>query len=292
MNTEIHSDIFQEVDHKSRVALIYHLQIKEKEAYDHWYTSSTELLNSMRGERLCNILVDPVPREGMLIDEIIIDEYPSSDVALKFVKATHSELFESCQNVTILAIQPETHIKFSIVRAIAFLMHFFKGIHDKGIPTATWKANNTAVWPDEKQMSVAREQDLDRPLLVYNLNKNKKVAQYKDSPLGAKPCSGEEAYERYSKIAGVQLLRRGAYPVYGGKPIGILVGGESNMLYDRWSKFILVYYPQRRNLLAMIEGEEFKSGQHHRDAGLERVAIFMGNDKMSVPFPMKLKEKN
>lgn len=106
------------------------------------------------------------------------------------------------------------------------------------------------------------------------------MAQYQNVSQANKPCSGEEAYERYSKIAGAQLLRRGAYPVYGGKPLGILAGGESNMLYDDWSKFILVYYPERRNLLAMIEGKEFKSGQHHRDAGLDRVAIFMGNDKM------------
>ena len=130
-------------------------------------------------------------------------------------------------------------------------------------------------------MAVAREQRLERPLLVYNLNKNKKAAEYQDSTQNHKPCSGEEAYERYSKIAGAQLLRRGAYPVYGGKPLGIFVGKENNMLYDDWSKFILVYYPQRRNLLAMIEGEDFMSGQYHRDAGLDRVAIFMGNDKLS-----------
>jgi hypothetical protein len=73
----------------------------------------------------------------------------------------------------------------------------------------------------------------------------------------------------------------GWYPVYGGKPLGILAGDENNMLYDNWSKFILVYYPERRNPLAMIEGKEFKSGQHHRDAGLDRVAIFMGNGQGS-----------
>jgi len=280
-NTTIQPDILQKVAKGSRVALIYHLQVRDKEAYSNWYIKSTDLLKSMGGSRLFNMSVDPVPREGMFVDEIFIDEYPSAEDTLKFIAATEAELSESCQNVTILAIQPEPQLKIRIVRVIAFLMHFFKGIYDNGTPTASWKAHNTAVWPDEKQMSVARKQDLDRPLLVYNLNKNKKIAQYQDSPQDAKQCSGEEAYERYSKIAGAQLLRRGAYPVYGGKPLGILAGGENNMLYDNWSKFILVYYPQRRNLLAMIEGEEFKSGQHHRDAGLDRVAIFMGNDKMS-----------
>lgn len=276
--TAIQQDIFQQVAKGGRVALVYHLQVRDGVAYNNWLRKSNELLESMAGSRLFNMSVDPVPREGMLVDEIIIDEFPLAEVALKFILATQDDLTDSC-NVTVLAIQPEPPLKLRIVRIVAWLMHFFRGIDDSGIPTADWKANNTAVWPDEQQMMVARGQDLDRPLLVYNLNKNRKVAQYQDPPQGAKPCSGEEAYERYSKIAGAQLLRRGAYPVYGGKPIGILIGSGVNMLADNWSKFILVYYPQRRNLLAMIEGKEFKSGQYHRDAGLERVAIFMGNDK-------------
>jgi hypothetical protein len=278
-NDIIHPEVFQKVEKGGRVALIYHLQIRDKAAYNNWYSKSSGLLKSMGGSRLYNMSVDPVPREGMLIEDIFIDEYPSAAVAIKFVEAIQFELFENCLDVTILAIQPEPNLKFRIVRVIAFLMHSFKGIHDSGTPTANWKANNTAVWPDEKQMAVAMEQSFDLPLLVYNLNKNKKVAEYQDSRQNCKPCSGEEAYERYSKIAGAQLLRRGAYPVYGGKPLGILAGKENNMLYDDWSKFILVYYPQRRNLLAMIEGEEFMSGQYHRDAGLDRVAIFMGGDK-------------
>ena len=78
-------------------------------------------------------------------------------------------------------------------------------IDDTGVPSDNWKASNIAVWPDEKQMMVAREQNLDSPLLVH--------------------------------------------------------------------------YPQRRNLLAMIESDEYKKSQYHRDAGLERVAIFMGSRK-------------
>jgi len=89
-NTELNSDIFQKVSPKNRVALIYHLQIKDKEAFGNWSTNSLELLNSMGGHRLFNISVDPVPREDMLIDEIIIDEYPSTEIALKYVAETQS----------------------------------------------------------------------------------------------------------------------------------------------------------------------------------------------------------
>ena len=42
-----------------------------------------------------------------------------------------------------------------------------------------------------------------------------------------------------------------------------------------------VSYPQRRNLLATIESDEFHKGEVHRDAGLERVAIFI-TKKVSI----------
>lgn len=89
---------------------------------------------------------------------------------------------------------------------------------------------------------------------------------------------GQQAYDRYAKIAGFELLRRGAFPVYGGKPICLLDGDKDGMLADRWDKFIFVRYPQRRNLLAIIESDEFNNGQVHRDAGLERAVIFMTSE--------------
>lgn len=119
-------EILQNVAKVNRVALIYHLRIGDKAAYNNWYSKSSDLLESMDGSRLFNISVDPVPREGMFVNEIIIDEYPSAEVALKFVGSTQAELIEKCQEVTILAIQPEPHVKFRIVRAIAFLMHFLR----------------------------------------------------------------------------------------------------------------------------------------------------------------------
>ena len=104
---------------------------------------------------------------------------------------------------------------------LANILYFLRGIDDTGVPSDNWKASNIAVWPDEKQMMVAREQNLNSPLLVYNLNKNREIALYQDQYAEIAPCSGEVAYERYSKIAGPLLLRRGAYPAYGGMEMTI-----------------------------------------------------------------------
>jgi hypothetical protein len=253
-----------------KVALVSHLKIKDTNGYDKWLTESRH-----NGKRLYRVKTDPVAREGMLIDEIVIDEFSSVKEAFDFLSTFENSLKQVCSEHTVLALIPEPTITFHVVKGISWLVRLFKGVTDKGIPSATWRAENTDVWPDENQMKVARAQDLDEPLFVYNLNKYKPVAEYKDFNEDGKKISGKEAYDRYSKIAGFELLRRGAYPVYGGKPICIVGNRQDCMLADNWDHFNFVRYPQRRNLLATLESDEFHKGEAHRSAGLERVAIFM-----------------
>lgn len=257
---------------RSKVALIFHLKIDDFEGYRVWLDQTNN------NRRLYRVKADPAPREGMLIDEIVIDEFPSANAALEFMTICGEDLHKMCSDVAVLAIVPEPSATFWAVKAISWLVRLFKGVKDLGVPPANWKAENTAVWPDENQMVVARNQNLDESLFVYNLNKYKSVAEYHSPHENMTQISGHEAYDRYAKIAGFELLRRGAFPVYGGKPICLIVGNSNCMLADHWDKFIFVRYPQRRNLLATIESEEFNKGQIHRDAGLERVAIFMAKE--------------
>jgi hypothetical protein len=65
-----------------KVALIFLLKIEDFEAYKEWL-DQTE--GKMSGRRLHRVKVDPVPREGMVIDEIVIDEHCSSQSALEFM---------------------------------------------------------------------------------------------------------------------------------------------------------------------------------------------------------------
>jgi hypothetical protein len=256
----------------SRLSFVYHLKIRDLDGYKKWLNESE---HSFSGKRLYRVKADPVAREGMLVDEILIDEFSSLKEGLNFMSAFGGALERFCSEHVILAIKPEPSIIFHFVKWISWLIRLFKGTTDKGTPTANWSAVNIAVWPDDKQMEVARAQNLDETFFVYNLNKYKPVAEYRDFNEDSKNVSGKEAYDRYSKIAGFELLRRGAYPVYGGKPICLFGSHKDCMLADRWDHFIFVRYPQRRNLLATIESDEFHKGEVHRDAGLERVAIFM-----------------
>ncbi|WP_431688745.1 Dimeric alpha-beta barrel [Hahella sp. NBU794] len=257
-----------------RVALVFHLKIKRSEDYLSWLRESA---NQCGGERLFRVQADPVAREGMWLDEILIDEFPSPKAALSFM-ATHGEaLRRHCESWAVLAVVPESPWLFRMVRWMSRLIQVFKGVRDTGTPAAGWAAENTAIWPDQAQMAVARSQSLDDPLFVYNLNKYKAVAEYQGEVESEPSVSGKEAYDRYAKLAGFELMRRGAFPVYGGTPVCLLAGEPDCMLQDNWDKFIFVRYPQRRNLLATIEGDAFGESQKHRDAGLARVAIFMAS---------------
>ena len=255
-----------------KVAFVYHLKITDLNGYDKWLTKSRH-----NRKRLYRVKADPVAREGMLIDEIMIDEFSSVQEAFEFLSTFENSLKQVCSEHAILVVIPESSITFHVVKGISWFVQLFKGVTDKGIPSATWRAENTDVWPDESQMKVARTQDLEEPLFVYNLNKYRPVAEYKEFNEDGKKISGKKTYDCYSKIIGFELLRRGANPVYGGKPICIFgnIYREDCMLVDSWDHFIFVRYPQRRNLLATIESDEFHIGEAHRDAGLERAVIFM-----------------
>ncbi len=256
-----------------KVAFVYHLRISEPGGYQSWLARD---LKQFGGKRLYRVKVDPVPREGMHIDEILIEEYASARAAIAYLSKLARELTPFCDEYTVLAIEPEPAITFWMVMLVSRVIRFFKGVTDHGTPTTHWRADNNAVWPDDDQMQVARQQNLDNALFVYNLNQYKSAAEYKGSEILDAAISGKEAYDRYARIAGFELLRRGAFPVYGGKPLCLFGSSEACMLADHWDHFVFVRYPQRRNLLAMTESEAFRNGQHHRNAGLERVAIFMG----------------
>ena len=61
---------------------ILHLKIADLATYENWIAASQ---NRYGGQRLFRVKVDPVSREGMLIDEIVLDEFPSAHAAFEFM---------------------------------------------------------------------------------------------------------------------------------------------------------------------------------------------------------------
>ncbi len=254
--------------------MIFHIRLENVSLYQAWLRAA---YSQPGAKGLYRVKVDPAPREGMVIDEVLIFEYPLPEAAMSFMSALGPDLQSACRELNVLAILPEPAATFVMVRFVSWLVRFFKGCQDQGEPGNSWKADDTAVWPDQHQMEVAREQNADESLYVFNLNKYRSVARYENNGSLKKQVSGQKAYDLYARAAGFELLRRGAFPVYGGKPLCFLVGGEEGVLADRWDKFIFVRYPRRRDLFYIIESDEFHRGECHRDAGLERSVVLMAS---------------
>ena len=111
---------------------------------------------------------------------------------------------------------------------------------------------------------------------MVNLNKNREKARY-ERPIDEDPkVSGEDAYARYGRNTLPMLFERGGRPVWMGEPVSVLVGTEGHPLVESWDTFALVYYPSRLALRDMVGSERYRSGLHHREAGLERAAVMPG----------------
>jgi hypothetical protein len=90
-----------EKSYGKRISLIFHLKINDFDAYGRWLKESK---NKFGSRRLFRVKVDPVPRGGMEINEIVIDEYSSSKSALEFISNFEPSLKECCSEVVCLKV--------------------------------------------------------------------------------------------------------------------------------------------------------------------------------------------
>lgn len=103
----------------------------------------------------------------------------------------------------------------------------------------------------------------DEPVVMLNLLRFRDEADYaKDA--GEEPCSGREAYARYSKLALVQLDRVGASPEWMGEAMPPVIAPED----EAWEEVLLVRYPSVQAFLTMISDPEYQAIVYHRTAAL------------------------
>ncbi|MDH1558430.1 DUF1330 domain-containing protein [Pseudomonas chengduensis] len=115
----------------------------------------------------------------------------------------------------------------------------------------------------EDLLAFAERMPSDTPILMLNLLRfNSQAAYGADSPHA--PCSGREAYARYSRTA-LSKVRE--------------VGGEVQVMADvhlaliapkqeQWDLLLLVRYPSSAAFLSMLADPEYQAATVHRSAAL------------------------
>ncbi|WP_148863591.1 DUF1330 domain-containing protein [Marinobacter fonticola] len=111
--------------------------------------------------------------------------------------------------------------------------------------------------------SLVRHFSPDEPVVMLNLLRFHDQANYKPEDR-EKPCTGREAYARYSKLALAQLEKVGAKPEWVGEAMTNVIAPEDEV----WHEVLLVRYPSAEAFLAMTGDPEYQAVVHHRTAAL------------------------
>jgi uncharacterized protein (DUF1330 family) len=98
---------------------------------------------------------------------------------------------------------------------------------------------------------------------MLNLLRYRERAEYPQGSAAA-PCSGREAYQRYSEVAVRKVAESGGRILWLGAAFLGLIGPEG----ESWDDVVLVEYPSPRAFLRMISMPDYQAAAVHRTAAL------------------------
>jgi uncharacterized protein (DUF1330 family) len=114
----------------------------------------------------------------------------------------------------------------------------------------------------EALLDLTRLPDSD-PVVMLNMLRFRAQAEYPDGS-GHAPCSGREAYRRYTKEATRHFEPLGGRLVWLGQVERILIGPEQEF----WDEVFLAQYPSRRAFIRMVSDPDYIATTVHRTAAL------------------------
>jgi uncharacterized protein (DUF1330 family) len=128
--------------------------------------------------------------------------------------------------------------------------------------------------PDQiRQLATAPRQT---PAYMINLLRYRERAAYRVAVRRAK-VSGRRAYERYGLVAVRSVYMLGGELLHMGHLGTPLVDGTATAAGGRWDDLAIVRYPSPRHLLKLARMPGYLASLRHRQAGLERTALLVGD---------------
>ena len=121
----------------------------------------------------------------------------------------------------------------------------------------------SAIHPNEAQLQAFLAEAEDGPIVMINLLRYREQADYEAGAAEA-PCTGQEAYGRYSDGVMPLLAKHGGRPIWMGLARTTLIAPEG----ETWDNAILVEYPTRKAFIEMTTSPEYQAIGHHRTAAL------------------------
>lgn len=110
---------------------------------------------------------------------------------------------------------------------------------------------------------LAQKLPAGKPVVMLNLLRFNARADY-PADAGQEPCSGREAYQRYSRTAIAKLREIGAEPVWMAQAAASVIAPEGEV----WDEVLLVRYPSPEAFMRMLSMPDYQAATVHRTAAL------------------------
>ena len=111
---------------------------------------------------------------------------------------------------------------------------------------------------------LAVEVPANTPVTMLNLLRFHQQAQYPKGS-GHAPCTGREAFERYSEVARQKMKQVGGQPMFWADAAARFIGPVG----EEWDVMVLVNYPSVQAFLKMLAMPDYLAATVHRSAALE-----------------------
>jgi uncharacterized protein (DUF1330 family) len=127
-------------------------------------------------------------------------------------------------------------------------------------------AHPPSINPTREQFKAIFGLPLDRPVLMLNLLRFRRLAEYApgDPEHGAPQVSGIAAYARYSQAATPIFERVGGSQFWIGKPELTLIGPVE----EAWDSAFIARYPTAQAFVDMLRDPEYRQATRHRTAAV------------------------
>ncbi len=131
-------------------------------------------------------------------------------------------------------------------------------------------SSNHSIDPDADDLRRLAAMPADTPVTMLNLLRFREQADYLPNAEVA-PCSGREAYSRYSRVALQQVSAVGGAPAWVGVALDAFIAPEG----ERWDEMLLVRYPSLGAFLRMLAQPDYRAATFHRTAALEDARLIV-----------------
>lgn len=124
--------------------------------------------------------------------------------------------------------------------------------------------------PSRADVERLRKLPQDTPVTMLNLLRFRERAAY-PADAAAAPCSGRDAYARYSEVAAEKVRAVGGRPAWIGEALVSFIAPAE----ERWDEMLLVDYPTLAAFLQMLAMPDYQAATIHRTAALSDARLIV-----------------